>query len=72
MSLEQVPMYRVICDRCGTSAQEDGDYYAWADAEQAEADADDWLLNDGGHWCPGCVIAGDDGDPVPNPAPVTP
>jgi len=57
MSVQQVPMYRVICDRCGISAHEHGDYYAWTEVEGAEieADASDWTIEGGNHLCPDCT-----------------
>ena len=63
MSLKEVPMYQVICDRCEANAQEDSDYWAWADKGQAwDAASDaDWLAVDGDgetparHYCTECV-----------------
>ncbi len=72
MSARQVPMYRIICDRCGVSAQE-GDFYAWADEDQArcEAEESDWLTNEQGDWCNRCVIYDEAKDDyIPNPEPV--
>lgn len=70
MSIKTVPMYRVVCDGCGTSAQDEGDYFAWADADQAESEAEssEWLVGDNGrHWCTGCIVCGDDGEMAPTP-----
>ena len=39
MSFQEVTMYRIACDGCGKSAQDDGDFYAWADKSQAETEA---------------------------------
>jgi hypothetical protein len=78
MALTEVIMYRVVCDRCGASAQDDMEYYgyAWLDPAQAieEATNDDWLITpDGGHYCRECVIYDDGTDEyVPNPEPVKP
>jgi len=71
VSLEQVPMWRVVCDRCGESAQQD-EFYAWADHGSAidEATGHDWLVNDKGEWCPDCTIEGPDGEDIPNPEPL--
>lgn len=70
MSIETVPMYRVVCDEpnCGESAQE-GDYYAWIDASDAlqEASDADWTTRHPYlHLCPEhgrrtvCMGEGDD------------
>jgi hypothetical protein len=58
VSFQEVTMYRVICDGCGVSAHDGGDFYAWADKSQAEIEADssEWMSGDGGHWCPRCII----------------
>jgi hypothetical protein len=72
VSVEQVTMYRVICDRCGETAQQD-DYYAWADFSQALDEARDaeWLITDDGDWCHDCVIPAEtDEGYAPNPEPV--
>lgn len=57
MSFTQVTMYRVMCDRCGVHADDAGDYFAWADKDQAITEAEEmlWLIRADGHWCPGCV-----------------
>jgi len=57
MSIQQVPMFRVLCDRCGISAQEHSDYYAWAEVEGAEIEADssDWVIEGDNHLCPDCT-----------------
>lgn len=34
MSLVEVTMYRVECDECDASPQDDSDYFAWASPEQ--------------------------------------
>ena len=55
MSIEAVEMYRVVCDRCGVSADEGTDYCCWTDAEGAEASMnDDWLSTEGKHYCGDC------------------
>jgi len=74
MSIAEVIMFRVICDRCGVSAQED-EFYAWADKDQAisEAESGDWLIRDDGHWCLRCTIYdGDTDEYLPDPAPLQP
>lgn len=62
MAFDPVTMYRVLCDGCGTCAQEDSDYYAWADEEQAwiEADCSEWREIDSNHYCPDCYVVDDD------------
>jgi len=78
MSIREVTMYRVVCDGkdCGACAQEDGDYYAWTDAGQAEGKAEDadWITTgDGKHYCPDCTTWDDDRDDrVPKPEKVAP
>ena len=62
-------MYQVICNGCGASAQE-GDYFAWAEPDQAEHEAteSEWVATDDGrHWCTGCTVQGDGGEMVPTP-----
>jgi hypothetical protein len=72
-------MFRVVCDRCGKCAQDDTDYYAWVDKDQAQDHAVDaeWLVTDDGHhYCVDCVEWNDDEDAlvpiVAAPAPDTP
>ena len=72
MSVQQVPMYRLSCDRCATSAQE-GDYYAWADENEAREEASEsgWLMNERGDWCNDCTVYNESTDEyVPNPEPL--
>jgi hypothetical protein len=66
VTIKEVTMWQVICEGCGACAQE-GDFYAWADAGQAEAEAEasEWVISDSGHWCPGCIVLDDDGEMVP-------
>ena len=54
MALVTVTMYRIVCDRCGACAQDDSDFYAWADDAQALDDASDadWLITDDGKHVP--------------------
>lgn len=73
MAYEEVTMYRLICDRCGVSAQEDGDYYAWADKDSAQEEARDadWLFTEDGQFCDDCTTWDEDRDDrIPKPAPV--
>ena len=75
MSVEEVTMYRLLCDGCGMSAQ-DGDYYAWADADAAlfEATESDWNVIEDKHYCPECTIWDEEKDeliPVPSTPPTT-
>lgn len=71
MSFTQVTMWRITCDGgCGAHADDDGDFYAWADKDQAETEAGsgDWLCRDDGHWCPACTVWDDEADErVPKP-----
>jgi hypothetical protein len=62
MSVEEVTMYRVICDRCGQA--DDSDYYAWMDDSQAldVARESEWLIRDDGQWCPGCTTWDEEAD----------
>ena len=64
MSVQEVTMYRIRCDRCAACAQDKGDFYAWADAEQAWDDAanGDWNEIDDKHYCPDCVEWTEDED----------
>lgn len=58
MGIEEVTMYRIVCDgdECKASPQDDSDYYAWASVDGAELDADgaDWFKSEDGsiHYCP--------------------
>lgn len=57
MSLETVPMYRVVCDYdgCKASPSDDGDYVAWSDADGAvyQAEESDWFVGKlDAHFCP--------------------
>ena len=73
MSIREVTMYQIVCDGedCGANAQEDGDYYAWADDGQAEDEATsyDWITTDDRkHYCPECTTWDDERDDrVPKP-----
>ncbi len=55
-------MYTVVCDCCGHSADEGGDYSAWAQKEGAEAVADDsgWLNEGDKHYCEMCFSYDDE------------
>ena len=61
--VEQVTMYRVVCDGCLCSAQ-GGDYYAWVDEEQARIEADDagWRVIDGKDYCDDCWVVDEETD----------
>jgi len=56
MSIKTVAMYTVVCDHedCGVSAQEGGDFAAWAEASSAveEAQDGDWYMHEDAHLCP--------------------
>lgn len=73
MAITQITMYRIVCDRCGKSAQDGTDYYAWQDKDAAVLDAenDGWLLRDDGDWCNDCTVYDEKRDEyVPDPAAV--
>jgi hypothetical protein len=77
MSLKEATYYTVICDwpDCGVSVDEDGDYSAWADKQQAldAATDDNWRESRDGqkHYCEAhpAVWASDyeNGEPFPEP-----
>jgi hypothetical protein len=75
MTIKSKPYYWVECNRCGESAQEDSDYSAWADDDQAESAAEEigWSIRSDrkAHHCPECPrwcegtcldLAGDDAE----------
>jgi hypothetical protein len=73
MSFEEVTMYRLLCDRCGVSAQEDSDYYAWADKDSAKRGAEEtqWLFTEDGAFCDDCTTWDEERDErVPKREPV--
>jgi len=58
--IRSAPYYWVVCDGCWRSAQEESDYAAWADEEQAVEvcmEGSDWTFSDDrrGHYCPACT-----------------
>ena len=58
MAVRPVTFYQVVCDRCGY-VDDEGDYAAWADADQAQQVAADseWLVAEfpnQKHYCPEC------------------
>jgi hypothetical protein len=78
MSVKTEDYYSIICDYpgCKTTAQEGGDYSAWADVGAAidEAENGEWLCIDGGGeycpshwWWPNDEDDGDDEKRVPVP-----
>lgn len=77
MTVQPVTMYRVICDwpDCRRSPQDESEYYAWADTDQAidEADNSDWWTTaDRDHQYCGDHLAvwgsdHEDGEPLPAP-----
>jgi hypothetical protein len=77
MSVRQVTMYRVVCDwpGCEASAQDDSEYYAWTDGDDAEQYAADldWRVSLSGlcHYCPThpAVVMSEHeyGEPFPEP-----
>ena len=58
MSVRKVTMYRIVCDKdgCEASPGDTSDFYAWSDAEGAEAELEDsfynWYRGVRGHYCP--------------------
>lgn len=57
MSLRSVEMWQVVCDGCGSVAQECkfSEYWAWADTDSAISDAEaghGWLIQSGQAFCP--------------------
>ncbi|MFD3594300.1 hypothetical protein ACFWU5_16375 [Nocardia sp. NPDC058640] len=73
--IREVTYYQAICDKCGVSAHEGGDFSAWADATNALAEAEgcDWtapgpasLTVDGPHYCPDCTPAEPAEEATPN------
>ncbi len=78
MSIKTMPFYTVVCDwpGCDRSADEGGEYAAWASASGAldsARDADWWEVRDGKHeihYCDEhpCAWASDheDGEPFPD------
>lgn len=55
--------YAVKCDRCGAINNED-DTSFWSDESTAENQAfdDEWLVNEGKHYCPNCFTVDDETD----------
>lgn len=64
MTIREVTMYKVICDGCGADAEDGSDYYAWADAWQAQDIATDseWIARGGKHWCGNCIVYDEERD----------
>lgn len=72
MSIKAVTFYTVVCEECGTSADEGSDYAAWSDrdgAVESAHNADWWNSDDGDRWwchdhapvCPDCGELNEDG-----------
>lgn len=58
MTIREVQMYTVDCDRCGRNADEDTDYCAWGDKSMAiemAKDGSEYSEVDGKLYCPGCI-----------------
>jgi hypothetical protein len=69
MSIKEVTMYTVCCDRCGKSADEGTEYAGWSDKDGAlsVADNSDWsdltsyaVTTEGPHYCPNCYFIDDE------------
>ena len=57
MSLKEVTMYTVICDRCGKDQGKDNEIRAWDYPGFAVREALDgfWIEHKGKHYCPACT-----------------
>lgn len=55
--MKEVTMYTVVCDRCGTSADEGTDYSAWTcqDGARMTAEANGYMVIDDKDYCSDCV-----------------
>lgn len=69
MSVKQVTMYTIICDRCGADACADTDYSCWNEPDTArEMCCDEWMEVDDKDYCPNCITWDDNQDkPTPKP-----
>lgn len=66
--IKEIPMYTVICDRCGADHGDGGEYAGWGDADYALecAEGDDWYESDDNkHFCPDCYFWDDNDDETP-------
>lgn len=57
MTIENVTMFRAICNRCGKSAQDESDYYASLQEDialETATDAD-WFAYENLHVCFDCL-----------------
>jgi len=56
VSIREVPMYQVVCDRCGKHHGQDSEYAGWESPASAEdmADESEWEHIDEKHCCPDC------------------
>jgi hypothetical protein len=65
--IKEIPMYTVICDRCGADHNADADWSAWNDKDYAVdcAKEDLWEEIDGKHYCPDCYFWDDEDDETP-------
>jgi len=55
--IREIPMYVVVCDRCGKNSGEDFIFLAWhtqADAIHYAKEEDFWIELDGKHYCEEC------------------
>lgn len=62
--IREVIMYTVVCDRCGTSADEGTDYSAWTcqDGARLTAEGNDYMVIEGKDYCPDCVTLDEESD----------
>lgn len=65
MSVQEVPMFTVFCDGCGSNADEGSDYAGWSDKETAveiAKDGAEYREIEGKHFCPECVEVDEETD----------
>jgi hypothetical protein len=70
MSLQSAPYWWAVCDLCGVSAQDSGDYAAWPEPEGADDEAFNlnWHVEGGNHICLTCTPLDRDDDEDDEPA----
>lgn len=68
MAIEKVEMFTVICDNCKEDIGSSDDYSCWNDKDIAEENAmeNDWLKQNGKHYCPSCHSYGDNDELIIN------
>ena len=60
--IKEVTMFTVVCDNCGSDANEGEEYSCWNDKGYAIDTAMelDWIEEDDKHYCPKCFTYDDD------------